>query len=166
MSGLINQKKLAIVVVATSATVSAYADLIGARNSGMGGTGVASSRFDTASIYNAALLTNKENRDSFSLILPSVGVLASDKDEVIDIIDDLTDEFDELELQIDSAQVAAATATKDRIIDDLRLISDKPVTLDAAVAPLVVALPGDKTGFALSVSGLSLIHISEPRDCQ
>ena len=127
------------------------ADVVSARNSAMGDTGVASSRNDVASLFNPALLTKKDGRDRFSIVLPSVGVFASDQEEVIDILDDLTDDFDLLDEQIISGDPGAFD-TRDLVIESLEAISGSPVTIEAGAA-FVLAVPLKEYAFALDIRG-------------
>lgn len=136
----------------------ANGDILNSRNAGMGGAGVAVSDYEVAGLYNPALLTVKEEKDSFAVILPNVGAEVSDQDEVADKIEDIADDFDVLEQALDSADGIAASAARDRIIDNLTLVDDKPVTVDLG-AFVTVAIPGEKQGFALSVSGYSDIKV-------
>ncbi|WP_158781684.1 conjugal transfer protein TraF [Pantoea sp. BAV 3049] len=65
-----------------------------ARNDAMGGTGVASSTYGTAVLANPALMTKAQPDDDVSIILPAVGVQMTDKNKLIDKVDDLTDSVD------------------------------------------------------------------------
>lgn len=65
------------VLMATTGTASATG-YFEARNSAMGGTGVASSTYGAAALANPALMTHYGERDDFSLILPAVGLQVSD----------------------------------------------------------------------------------------
>ena len=89
-----------------------------ARNSAMGGTGVASSHYLAAGWANPALLTRHRDSDTFGFILPTVGATAFDKDGLIDDIDDFVDEFDRIE--------TAGTATT----DDINSLADRLESLD------------------------------------
>lgn len=65
-----------------------------ARNDAMGGTGVASSTYGTAVLANPALMTKAQPDDDVSIILPAVGAQLTDKNKLIDKVDDLTDSVD------------------------------------------------------------------------
>jgi hypothetical protein len=90
-----------------------------ARNSGMGGTGVASSRYDAASTTNPALLTNFQEDDDFSLIVPAIGGTISDEDDIVDSLDSINDALGDLAGLIDGqnpADIPEALELKDAII--------------------------------------------------
>ncbi|MDB4430745.1 conjugal transfer protein TraF, partial [bacterium] len=99
--------------IASLAIACAHADNFNARNSAMGGVGVASSNYDAAALYNPALLTRKATSDGISIILPAIGIEASDKEDVIEKLDDLVDIFDELDAAIDAVDAVAAESAKD-----------------------------------------------------
>ncbi|URW95342.1 conjugal transfer protein TraF, partial [Pantoea agglomerans] len=65
-----------------------------ARNDAMGGTGVASSLYGSAVLANPALMTRAKPDDSVSIIFPSAGIQVTDKDKLIDKVDDITDTVD------------------------------------------------------------------------
>ena len=65
-----------------------------ARNDAMGGTGVASSLYGSAVLANPALMTRAKPDDSVSIIFPSAGIQVTDKDHLIDKVDDITDTVD------------------------------------------------------------------------
>lgn len=78
------------VLMATTGTASATG-YFEARNSAMGGTGVASSTYGAAALANPALMTHYGERDDFSLILPAVGLQVSDPDHLQDGVDGVRD---------------------------------------------------------------------------
>lgn len=59
-----------------------------ARGGAMGGTGVASAQYLTASFYNPAMATNYTKGDDFGMILPMVAAGVHDSDELYDKIDE------------------------------------------------------------------------------
>lgn len=65
-----------------------------ARNDAMGGTGVASSVYGSAVLANPALMTRAKSDDNVSIIIPSAGIQVTDKDKLIDKVDDITDTVD------------------------------------------------------------------------
>ncbi len=114
-----------------------------ARNSAMGGTGVASSHYLAAGWANPALLTRHRESDTFGFILPTIGATAFDKDGLIDDIDDFVDEFDRIE--------AAGTATTDDInslADRLESLDGRQVTGTLGVG-FVVGAPSRDLGWSL-----------------
>jgi hypothetical protein len=114
-----------------------------ARNSAMGGTGVASSHYTAAGWANPALLTRHREEDDFGMILPTIGATAFDKDGLIDDIDAFVDEFDRIE--------TAGTATTDEInglADRLESLSGRQVTGTAGLG-FAFAAPSRDIGWAL-----------------
>lgn len=65
-----------------------------ARSDAMGGTGVASASYGSAALINPALLAKSAPEDNVSVVLPSVGVQVTDKDNLRDQIDDISDDVD------------------------------------------------------------------------
>lgn len=65
---------------------------IDARGLAMGSTGVASAKLAHAPQYNPALLSTAADNDDFAIILPQVGFIAADEDEMIDAFDALANE--------------------------------------------------------------------------
>ena len=84
-------------------------------------------------------------------------MLASDQDEVVDILDDLTDDFDLLDEQIIFSDPAALD-TRDLVIDGLETISGSAVTLEAG-AVFVVAVPINDYAFAVDVRGSADVSV-------
>jgi hypothetical protein len=120
-----------------------HAQYFEARNSAMGGTGVASSHYLAAGWANPALLTRHRESDTFGFILPTVGATAFDKDGLIDDIDSFVDDFDRIE--------AAGTATTDDInslADQLESLDGRQVTGTLGVG-FVVGAPSRDLGWSL-----------------
>ena len=90
---------LLVVPYATQASAQNYFE---ARNSAMGGAGVASSRYKAAPFANPALLTKHGEDDDFGFILPAFGVSADDKTDLSTDLEDFTNEFDRLEQEFSS----------------------------------------------------------------
>ena len=122
-------KTLLVTAIAAASASTAFAENISSRNNGMGGTGVASSNYDTASFTNPALMTQFKTDDDISVILPTLGIEASDKDEVFDKLDSIADGFDDLEDAIDMSNTAEAERYADEIISNLRDVDGGVVRL-------------------------------------
>lgn len=120
-----------------------------ARNSAMGGTGVASSHYLAAGWANPALLTRHNETDSFGFILPSVGATAFDKDGLIDDIDSFVDEFD----RIDTAGTASG-AELDALADQLEALDGRQVTGTLGLG-FVVGAPSRDLGWSLHVKSFA-----------
>ncbi len=114
-----------------------------ARNSAMGGVGVASSHYLAAGWANPALLTRHSETDSFGFILPSVGATAFDKDGLIDDLDAFVDEFD----RIQQAGTASG-AELDALADQLESLDGRQVTATLGVG-FMLGAPSRDLGWSL-----------------
>lgn len=65
-----------------------------ARSDAMGGTGVASGHYASGALINPALLARSQKDDSVTVILPSVGAQITDKDNLQNQIDDISNKVD------------------------------------------------------------------------
>lgn len=65
-------------LVAPFAAQASAQNYFEARNSAMGGVGVASSKYKAAAFANPALLTRFGEDDDFGVLLPAVGAFAND----------------------------------------------------------------------------------------
>ncbi len=134
-------------LMATTGTASATG-YFEARNSAMGGTGVASSTYGAAALANPALMTHYGERDDFSLILPSVGGQVSDPDHLQDGVDGVRDAWNHYDNALSAGTVTAgdAQALKDR------LMKFRDTGASAQVgAGIVATLPNSVVPFALVV---------------
>jgi hypothetical protein len=73
-----------------------------ARNDAMGGTGVASANYGSAVLINPALLAKSQPDDDVSVVIPSVGAQITDKDNLRDQVDDISNEIDHYRNVIDN----------------------------------------------------------------
>ena len=88
-----------------------------ARGLAMGSTGVASAKLAHAPQYNPALLSTANDEDDFAIVLPQIGVVVGDEEEMIDAFDSLTnDEY-------------AGSNSGDSIIDHFEGITDRLDTI-------------------------------------
>ena len=99
---MIKRSLLAVTISAlgvASAQATPYLPM-DARGLAMGSTGVASAIRAHAPAYNPSLLSQAEYDDDFALLIPSLGVVVADEDEIydtfVDINDDLVPEFEAL----------------------------------------------------------------------
>lgn len=122
-----------------------HAQYFEARNSAMGGTGVASSHYLAAGWANPALLTRHGETDSFGLIMPSLGATAFDKDGLIDDIDAFVDEFD----RIDTAGTVTS-GELNALADQLEALDGRQVTATLGLG-FVVGSPSRDLGWSLHV---------------
>ena len=107
---LFRHKKVAYLVGLNAVFLSSSALAAGtwydARNDAMGGTGVASSTWSSAVLANPALMTKAKPEDNVSVIFPSAGVQVTDKDKLINKVDDITDSVDRYKEVIDNLTFA------------------------------------------------------------
>ncbi|ENM5785556.1 conjugal transfer protein TraF [Vibrio metoecus] len=130
------------VAIAMAASSTAFATnlVMDARGAGMGNTGVSTADYLLAPYYNPALSAVYRKKDSFGVLIPTIGVRAEDKDSSLTTIDDLQDSINQFE------RLGAGAATQDNIdqlnryLDDLA--DDKPLAVTAGIG-LAVALPMD-----------------------
>ncbi|MBB1199236.1 conjugal transfer protein [Enterobacteriaceae bacterium 89] len=73
-----------------------------ARNDAMGGTGVASANYGSAVLINPALLAKSKPDDDVSVVIPSVGAQITDKDNLRDQIDDISNQIDSYRNALDN----------------------------------------------------------------
>ena len=145
----------------------------------MGGAGVAVGGADAAPLFNPALLSVANDKDKFSIILPTVGIRVADPDKLLDSIDkfqsgnyvnNLTTSVTNLNTAINNfnstqnpitlaAMQAAAgvvgnptTGTLPAVSTQLTTLSNKPITADGGVAT-VVGIPSKKFGIAFYANG-------------
>lgn len=97
--------KTLVVLSAASLLVANSAHAAGtwaeARSDAMGGTGVASGSYGSGALINPALLAKAQQEDRVTVILPSVSAQLTDKDNLQDQIDDISDKVDNYEDVID-----------------------------------------------------------------
>lgn len=73
-----------------------------ARNDAMGGTGVASAHYGSGVLLNPALLAKAKPEDNITVVLPAVGVQITDKDNLQDEINDISDKINYYDHVVDS----------------------------------------------------------------
>ncbi|HGG8851466.1 conjugal transfer protein TraF [Enterobacter roggenkampii] len=72
------------------------------RSDAMGGTGVAAGNYGSAVLINPALLAKAKPDDDVTVILPSIGAQISDKDNLRDKIDDISDDVSKYRSTLDN----------------------------------------------------------------
>lgn len=151
---------LALGSMAISTSAFATNTYFDARNNAMGGVGVASSHYGVAALVNPALVAKDDKvTDDFSLVLPSVGVQVSDKDDLIDGIDDISDTYDRFEEAINSNNSAAAEINAATLEDELRAIDGKYVDANIGVN-IVATLPTRWGSASLFANGYGTVAVS------
>ncbi len=97
-----------LALLCSSAVAFAAPQGFDARNYGMGGASVASSRYNSAGISNPALLTRFKEGDTFSVILPSIGAVGSDKEDLLGAIEDFQESVDRVGVALDNLTATPA----------------------------------------------------------
>ena len=133
-----------------------------ARGDAMGGTGVASAHYSSGVLINPALLAKSQAEDDVAIILPSVGAQISDKDNLQDKIDEISDEIRADQEMIDDLTVARIMADPQGTLSELQgaagSLADQLEFLEGktahgnAGAGIAVSIPG---------SGLSLAFVAK-----
>lgn len=133
-----------------------------ARNDAMGGTGVASSSWGTAPLANPALLTKAQPDDHVSVIIPSVGVQLTDKDKLVNKVDDIANTVDSYRGLTDSftfADYPKLQAAAGDLANRLRDIRNNTATGSAGAA-IVVAIPNEVLPFAFVSKVYGTAHLA------
>jgi hypothetical protein len=154
-------KKTLLSLSILALSTSAFAEV---RLQSMGGAGVASSNYLSASFVNPALLSKYEDNDDFGLLLPSFSAYLNNSDDLYDKADVLQLRYDELDILLDSGSV-----DEDAIRDGAVSLRDAFISLDGksssaeASASFAFSIPNKYVGFTLfaqsklDVSGTALI---------
>lgn len=153
----INKHLLAIALA--SASTAAFAvpfSPIDGRSFSMGGTGVANAKAASAGLFNPALLAAQKSTADFSLVLPSVGIIADDSENYLDTLQDIQDgSLSQMEAAIDTYNGSNANnvgIAAQALANDLPNLNNKPVTLDVG-AGFGFGIPGKTLGVGLHVTG-------------
>ncbi|MGD8205232.1 conjugal transfer protein TraF [Pantoea sp. FN0305] len=156
-------------LIFTSFSSLAAGSYFDARNDAMGGTGVASSNYTTAPLTNPALLTKGRAEDNVSVILPSVGVQISDKDKMVDKIDDVTDTVDRYQNVFDDFDLEDLLTNPAGVLGNVRSASGDLANQlrglrgnkadGSAGAAIVVAVPNETLPFAFVAKAYGSVHL-------
>ena len=172
--------KLSVVTLALSFGVITQAGAANtwaeARNDAMGGTGVASASYGSGVLINPALLAKAKPEDNVTVILPSVRAQISDKDNLQDEIDDISDKVDYYDNVIDNltfAQfIANPTGTINQVrgaatdlADELEFLDGKTARANAG-AGIAVSIPNDVLSFAFVAKAYAHARVSSNVDQQ
>ncbi len=172
-----------VALLMTTATLAVPFNSFDPKSMAMGGAGVAVANPSTASFFNPALLSIAETKDDFAIEFPVFGVRVYDPDDFADAVDDFNDTaFDDLDAAINGgsidgvpvtgfnndslnpASVTPVTTSINSLNTEIEKISDKPLELEGGIG-LVVGIPGEKFGMALSASAsFNFSGIFEYRD--
>ncbi|MEG1210440.1 MAG: conjugal transfer protein TraF [Leclercia sp.] len=147
-----------------------------ARNDAMGGTGVASAHYGSGVLINPALLAKSKEDDDITVILPTVGVQISDKDNLQDKIDDISDEisadqtlFDNLTfesiLQDPQGTIGQLQLAAGSLADELEFLDGKTAQGNAG-AGIAVSIPGSELSLAFVAKANAHARVSSKIDQQ
>jgi hypothetical protein len=137
---------LAVALLAASTSVVANENFNG-RLTGMSGAGYVTADYVDGVLSNPSLGAAFGERDDFAVVL-NVGAVGSDKDDLIDAMDDLVDYIDLLDNITNYRDLDPGMAT--RLIDHIRDIENKTVYVQGG-ASLVVAIPNEYLSASLVV---------------
>ena len=166
---LFRHKKVAYLVGLNAVLLSFSALAAGtwydARNDAMGGTGVASSTWGSAVLANPALMTKAKPDDNVSIIFPSAGAQVTDKDKLLDRVDEITDsvdryreEFEDLTfLDIINGYPGVKAAASD-MADQLTDLRGNKANATAGVA-VAVTVPNETLPFAFITKAYGTAHV-------
>jgi hypothetical protein len=150
-------RSIIIAGVASAAPgVMATSNGFDARQSAMGGVGVASAKFGAAPLINPALLAKSAPGEKISLIAPTLGAQASDSGHLIDSFDEVKSAWDELENTIGTSDVQAAAGNLEKVVSD---ITGKHAGVNLSLA-MVLAVPNESVPVALMMNtwGQGIAH--------
>lgn len=136
-----------------------------ARNDAMGGTGVASSTWSSAVLANPALMTRAQPDDNVGIIFPSAGLQITDKDKMVDKVDDISDTVDRYRGVINgltfrdfiNGYPQLKTASRD-VANQLRDLRGNKANGTAGVA-LAVTVPNETLPFAFITKAYGTVHL-------
>ncbi|MDT0178403.1 conjugal transfer protein TraF [Enterobacter sp. BRE11] len=136
-----------------------------ARNDAMGGTGVASSKWSSAVLANPALMTRAQPDDNVGIIFPSAGLQITDKDKMVDKVDDISDTVDRYRGVINgltfrdflNGYPQLKTASRD-VANQLRDLRGNKANGTAGVA-LAVTVPNETLPFAFITKAYGTVHL-------
>lgn len=139
---------LAVAVSALSAIPSlSVADIYDARSMGRAGAGLTMGEYNQA-ILNPALINHFDEKDDFSFGL-NVGVFASDKDGMVESLEDVQDALDAIEMNPQPGDAA-------NVFNLMGTIDQKIVQVDAGTSVLI-GVPNKTLPLALVVKGKAMI---------
>ncbi|MRT58223.1 plasmid transfer protein [Enterobacteriaceae bacterium RIT693] len=120
-----------------------------ARQSAMGGAGVAAAKYGSASLVNPALLAKSALNEKVALTAPALGGLVRDSGNLIDRFDDVKHAWRTLDKALDSGDAPLAAAELNEIFTDISSKKNASANLSVAIA---LAIPNDTLPVALSIN--------------
>ena len=165
--------KLSAVAAAVSLlvanTASAANTWTEARGDAMGGTGVASAHYGSGVLINPALLAKAKPDDDVTVIFPTVGAQISDKGDLRNQIDDVSDRINYYEDVIDNLSPAALADINGtlqqfqnaagELADQLEELKGKVATARAG-GGVAVSIPNDTLSVAFMAKGYAHARVS------
>jgi len=140
-----------------------------ARGDAMGGTGVAAAHYGSGVLLNPALLAKAQPEDDVTVILPTVGAQISDKDNLADQIDDISDRINYYEDVIDNfgpedllnlnGSLQQFQNAAGELADQLQTLNGKVATARAG-AGVAVSIPNDVLSVAFVAKGYAHARLS------
>lgn len=165
--------KLSAVAAAVSLlvanTASAANTWTEARGDALGGTGVASAHYGSGVLINPALLAKAKPDDDVTVIFPTVGAQISDKGDLRNQIDDVSDRINYYEDVIDNLSPAALADINGtlqqfqnaagELADQLEELKGKVATARAG-GGVAVSIPNDTLSVAFMAKGYAHARVS------
>ena len=157
-----------------SQTASAANSWTEARNDAMGGTGVASANYGSGVLINPALLAKSQPDDDITVIFPAIGGQISDKDNLRDKIDDVTDDVNHYRRSLDninpldlfvpgSAGYRQVSSAAGDLADQLESLKGKTASAKAG-GGLAVSIPNDVLAVAFVAKANARARVSSSID--
>lgn len=152
------------VFVATTTAWAVPFNSFDPKSMAMGGAGVAVGNPSTAPFFNPSLLSVADQNDDFSMEIPIIGARVYDPDDFVDAVDEFDETVvDDLDASIDQYNLSQTTANANQVISDINIVNDEVLTLSdkpfqfEGGAGIVLSIPGEKFGIAISASGSASI---------
>ena len=147
-----------------------------ARSDAMGGTGVASGSYGSGALISPALLAKAHEDDSVTVILPSVGAQITDKDNLQDQIDDISDKVDRYKKVVDDltlqdiitnpvGSLNQFQSAAGDLAGELESLRGKTANAKAA-AGIAVSIPNDVLSVAFVTKAYARARVSSSIDQQ
>lgn len=140
----------------------------------MGGTGVASANYGSGVLINPALLAKSQPDDDITVIFPAIGGQISDKDNLRDKIDDVTDDVNHYRRSLDninpldlfvpgSAGYRQVSSAAGDLADQLESLKGKTASAKAG-GGLAVSIPNDVLAVAFVAKANARARVSSSID--
>lgn len=140
----------------------------------MGGTGVASANYGSGVLINPALLAKSQPDDDITVIFPAIGGQISDKDNLRDKIDDVTDDVNRYRRSLDninpldlfvpgSAGYRQVSSAAGDLADQLESLKGKTASAKAG-GGLAVSIPNDVLAVAFVAKANARARVSSSID--